>query len=373
MKTEYKICTRCIMDTTDPEIIFSEDGTCNHCSRYDELVQLIGYKKGKSEKQLELLVNKIKEYGRNKEYDAIIGISGGVDSAYLTYLAHKLGLRILAVHVDAGWNTNIAVENIEKLCKKLNIDLHTIVIDWPTMKELQRAYLFSGLPNLDVPQDHVFLSAMYDYALKYNIKYMLNGSNIATESILPKAWGYDAMDYSSIKSVYKTCGRGKSLKKYPHTCLLRYYYLQLKIKRINLLNYVDYSKEGAINMLSKEFDWNYYGGKHYESRFTKFFQSYYLPKRFKYDKKRAHLSSLVVNGELSREEALRQMEDNSIYTLEQMEEDRDYILKKLDITRDEWEAIMSAPLKNEDDYKNNKKIRKFISGLHSKARKMKNK
>lgn len=371
MNSNYKICKRCIMDTTDPEIEFNEDGSCNHCTRYDELVEIAGYKKGKSEKELQALVERIKAEGKNKEYDAIIGISGGVDSAYLAYLANHLGLRVLAVHVDAGWNTNIAVENIQKLCKSLKIDLHTIVIDWPTMKELQRAYLFSGLPNLDVPQDHVFLSAMYKYARRYKIKFMLNGSNLATESILPQAWGYDAMDYTSIKSVYNTCGREQSLKKYPHTSIFNYYYYQLSIKRVNLLNYVDYSKSKAIELLSKEFDWTYYGGKHYESRFTKFFQAYYLPKRFGYNKKRAHLSSLIVNGELSREEALLEMEDDSVYTVEQMNDDRDYILKKLEISIDEWREIMSSPLKREDDYRNSKKIRKFISLLRLKYRKRK--
>lgn len=359
--SDYRICTRCIMDTSDPQIQFDVNGVCNHCHQYDEDVALLGYKGKETDDKLKKLVTEMKVYGQGKEYDCILGISGGVDSAYMAYLTRKLGLRVLAVHVDAGWNSETAVENIQKMCKALKMDLHTIVIDWTTMKELQRAYMFSGLPNLDVPQDHVFLAAMYAYARKYKIKYMLNGSNLATEGILPSAWGYAAIDFRNIKSVYKKCGRGKAIfKKYPHFGVLRYFYYQVNIKRVNLLNYVPYSKKGAMEILEREFDWKYYGGKHFESRFTKFFQAYYLPQKFHYDKKRAHLSSLIVGGEMTREEALEQMEDTKAYPMEEMLEDRDYILKKLDISSNEWEKIMSGPNKCEDDYSNSKNIINFL-------------
>lgn len=364
-KKDYRICTRCIMDTlTDPDISFDENGVCSNCHKYDSDVEIYGYKKGQSEKKLEAIVSEMKRDGRGKEYDCILGISGGVDSAFLAYTASKLGLRILAVHVDAGWNTDIAVENIQKMCSKLNLDLHTIVIDWTVIKELQRAYMFSGLINLDVPQDHVFLAATYRYADKYKIKYMLNGSNLATEGILPAVGGAVAIDFKSIKNVYKRCGRGKSiLKKYPHFGVIKYFYYQQKVKRVNLLNYIPYSKKTAMETLEKEFGWKYYGGKHFESRFTKFFQAYYLPQKFGYDKKRAHLSSLVVGGEMSREQALREMEDDSAYPLEQMLEDRDYILKKLDISMDEWNKIMADPPKKKDDYANNEKIIKILASI----------
>lgn len=353
---EYQICTRCIMDSSDPDICFDSNGICNHCHHYDEVKKKYDFQDKNAE--LEKLIRKIKEDGKGKEYDCILGISGGVDSAYLAYLAKKLGLRVLAVHVDCGWNSEIAVSNIQKLCQKLGYDLHTIVVDWETIKELQRAYMFSGLPNLDIPQDHAFLSAAYAYGLKHHIKYMLNGSNLATEGILPKAWGYDAKDYTAIKDVYKKCGRGMvSLSKYPHMNVMRYFqFLYMnEIIRVDLLNYVDYSKKKAIELLSREFGWQYYGGKHFESRFTKFFQSYYLPKKFGYDKKRAHLSSLVVGGEMTREDAIKEMADSSGYTEEEMIEDRDYILKKLDISSEEWEGIMNAPCKTEDDYRNYKR------------------
>lgn len=373
MTDNYKICTRCIMDTTDPDITFDRNGVCSNCRQYDNNAALYGYKKGKSEKALKQLVRQMKKEGKGKEYDCILGISGGVDSAYMAYAAAKLGLRVLAVHVDAGWNTDIAVENIKKMCDSLKLDLHTVVIDWPAMKKIQRAYMFSGLPNLDVPQDHVFLAAMYQYAHKYKVKYMLNGSNLATEGILPRAWGYAAIDFRNIKSVYKKYGgEKKALKKYPHFGILRYIYYQKTVTRVNLLNYIPYSKKAAMRTLEKNFGWKYYGGKHFESTFTKFFQSYYLPEKFGYDKKRAHLSSLIVGGEMTREEALEEMDDTSAYTKEQMMEDLGYILKKLDISQAEWEQIMRAPVKSEDDYANSKKMIYFFTTVKRKLAMRKN-
>lgn len=360
---EYKICTRCIMDnSSDPLITFDEQGVCCHCKAYDNAIADLPKTAEEKKIQFDKLVNEMKNAGRGKEFDCVLGISGGVDSAYLAYVAHNAGLRILAVHVDAGWNTDIAVDNIKKMCSKLKIELHTIVVDWPTMKELQRAYMFSGLPNIDVPQDHAFLAATIAYARKYNIKYMLNGSNFATEGILPSNYGYSALDFRCIADVYKKCGRGKlSLRKYPKMNLFEYAMVYMaKTRRINLLNYVEYSKTKAIEVLHHEFDWNYYGGKHFESRFTKFFQSYYLPKKFGYDKKRAHISSLIVGGELTREQGLVDMQDYSEYNEVQMLEDRDYILKKLDISLEEWEYIMSTPNKTEDDYRNNKRLVKLL-------------
>lgn len=357
--SHYQICTNCIMDTSDPEITFDEEGVCSHCRNYYAMIDNFIHSFDDKELELQRIVKSIKEDCKSDKYDCVLGISGGVDSAYMAYVAKKCGLRVLAVHVDAGWNSEIAVSNIKKLCTALGIELHTIVVDWTTMKELQRAYMFSGLPNLDVPQDHAFIAAVYEFAAKYRIKYILNGSNFATEGILPQNWGYDAKDYISIKDVYKKCGRGKiSLKKYPHMGIakhIKYNYMGL-VKKINLLNYIPYSKQMAINFLHDEYGWEYYGGKHFESRFTKWFQSYYLPRKFGYNKKRAHLSSLVVGGELSRTDALVQIEDTSEYPEPQMLEDLEYILKKLDITVQEWDAIMAAPCKTEDDYKNCKNI-----------------
>lgn len=360
---EYQICKRCVMDTSsEPTITFDENGVCWHCNNYIKIVNQ--HKRNIPDKQAELMriVDEMKKAGDNKEYDCVLGISGGIDSAYLAYMAKSLGLRVLAVHVDAGWNSEIAVSNIEKLCKALGIELHTIVVDWKTMKELQRAYLFSGLPNCDVPQDHAFCSGVYEYASKYGIKYMLSGSNYATEALLPTVYGYDAMDYTNLKDVYKKNGRGiVSLKKYPHMGLLKYFKMTyLDVKSVKLLDLIDYSKTEAIELLHDRFGWEYYGGKHFESRFTKWFQGYFLKAKWGYDKKRAHISCLVNNDEMTREEALIAMADNTDYPPEQIEEDTEYILKKLDISKDEFKEILNGPKLTEDAYKTNKKNKECL-------------
>ncbi len=357
-------CKRCIMDTSDKEIYFDQNGICNHCHDYDKKKELFGYNLEKSPKEHQKIIDTIKKNEAGKEYDCIIGISGGVDSSFLLHHAIRSGLRVLAVHVDAGWNSDIAVKNIQKICRKLNVELHTIVVDWPSMKELQRAYMFSGLPNLDVPQDHVFLAAMYKYAVKNKIKYMLNGSNIATEGILPKSWAYAATDFRIIRDVFKKHKRFGNLKKFPHFGLLKFLYYNRKITKINLLNYLDYSKEMAIKTLSDEYGWEYYGGKHYESRFTKFFQSYYLPVKFGYDKRLAHLSSLIVGGELDRNKALEIFLNEKPYNELDYKNDRDYILKKLEISESDWDNIIKSRNKSENEYKNNKKILASLLDLY---------
>lgn len=357
---EYKICSRCIMDSTsDPNIILDDQGVCNYCHRFDKVKRKYWISGNKGQKLLEEAVDKMKKDGQGKEYDCILGLSGGVDSSYLAYLAKQYNLRVLAVHVDAGWNSEIAVKNIEKMCKKLDYDLHTVVIDWPTMKAVQRAFMFSGLANLDIPQDHAFIAAVYNMAKKYKIKYILNGGNVATEGILSNAFQYTALDYRHIKGVYHKFGGKKSLKKYPHVTYFDLHFVLpriYKIEMIRLLHYIDYSKKEAMKILEQEFDWQYYGGKHYESRFTKFFQEYYLPKKFGWDKRRDHISSLIVGGEMTREEGLKEMETLPS-TQQEIEEEKNYVIKKLDISQREWDEIMKAPNKTEDDYPSNKKIR----------------
>jgi N-acetyl sugar amidotransferase len=337
------ICTRCVMDVSDPAVTFDAEGVCSCCRRYDEQKALRGYRPGESEKELEALVKQIKTAGEGREFDCIIGISGGVDSAYLAYTAHKLGLRMLAVHVDTGWNSEVAVRNIERLCNQLGLQLHTIVMDWPTMKELQRAYLLSGLANLDVPQDHLLVAAVYRFAREYGVRYVLNGTNIATEGASsPFSKQLSCMDFWHIKSVYRRWGRGKSLRKYQHLSLVQARWKFAAIEQVNLLNYFPYSKKEAIEALTKAFGWEYYGGKHFESRFTKWFQSAYLPRKFGYDKRRYHLSCLINNGEMTRAEALAELAQPP-YPEVQMREDEEYILKKLDISPAQWAKVISEP------------------------------
>jgi N-acetyl sugar amidotransferase len=365
MTKEYQRCTFCIMDTTDPEIVFDDHGRCNHCKRQEYLQQTRGYRKGISEVELSEIIETIKQKQKNKNYDVVVGVSGGVDSAYALEYSVNLGLRVLAVHVDAGWNSEIAVSNIEKLCNALNVDLHTIVIDWSQMKELQRAFILSGLPNLDIPQDHVFMAGVFKFAFKNKVKYMINGSNFATEGILPTSWGYDAMDYRFIKSVYKIHGRKTSIRRLPKLNLIEYSLYNLFIKRINLLNYIQYSKTDALNHLSNKYKWNYYGGKHYESRFTKFFQSYYLVKKYGFDKRIAHLSSQIVNKEIERELALSSIMHSINPTEHSFSSDLDFVLKKTEISHEEWNKVIESTPLAEDDYKNTKKIRRMITKYRS--------
>ncbi len=360
---EYRICNRCVMDTTDPGVTFDEQGYCSACNTYLEQRAIRGYRPGDSERELGALVGQIKRDGTGKEYDVILGISGGVDSAYMAYLANRLGLRILAVHVDTGWNNETAVRNIECMCKKLKLQLHTIVIDWPTMKELQRAYMLSGVANLDVPQDHVFMTAVMRFAKQYGVRYVLNGNNLATEGAsAPFSAQQSCMDYWHILSIYRKHGRGMSLKKYPHLSLWEARWKFPDIIKIDILNHIPYSKKDAMETLTREFGWEYYGGKHFESRFTKYFQSVYLPRKFGYDKRRYHLSCLILNGEMTRGEALDEL-SHPPYPVEQQREDEAYILKKLDIGPAEWQRILDAPPTPNDAYFSQQKLVAFAKRL----------
>ncbi len=255
MKTEHRICTRCVMDTTDPEIKFDENGVCNHCKRYEELVRLKLLTGEEREKRLKEIVGKIKRYGKNKKYDCIIGVSGGVDSSYVAYIAKKLGLRPLAVHLDNGWDTELAISNIEKILKKLDIDLYTYVVDWEEFRDLQLAYFKASVVDIEVVTDHAIIAALYDIADKRKIKYILSGSNIVTEGIMPNSWGYNKNDLRNLKDIYKRYGTVK-LKTYPTMGLFKWlYYRFIKgIQTIPLLNYMDYNKKKAKKLLISEFN-----------------------------------------------------------------------------------------------------------------------
>jgi N-acetyl sugar amidotransferase len=357
---KYQICNRCIMDTSDPKISFDDHGNCSNCNSALELAQKTWFPNESGEKYLNELFEKIKLEEKDKEFDCIIGLSGGVDSSYLAWLTVKKGLRPLVVHVDCGWNSEQAVKNVESVVKKLNIELHTFVVNWEEMKDLQRSFFKASLPDQDIPQDHAIFSALYKFAEKNNIRYVLNGLNFATECILPEAWGHQAMDYRHLRSIHNKYG-GMKLKEYPHvTFFQRYIYFTL-IKRmiiINPLNYINYNKEEAIEILKNELGWQYYGGKHFESRFTKFFQSYYLPLKFKFDKRRAHLSSLIISGQISRNEALNTMKED-LYSEKEINFDLEYVAKKLDWSEEEFRAIINQPPASHHDFPTNEYLFKF--------------
>ena len=275
---------------------------------------------------------------------------------------------MLAVHVDSGWNTEIAEKNIERICEKLNVKLHIYKVDWPTMKELQRAYMLSGVANLDVPQDHLFCAAVFQMAKKFGVKYILNGSNIATEGAsAPFTLQHSYRDTWHLNSIYKKHGRGMSLAKYPRLSLRESYFGLKGVTKINILDMIPYSKQDAMETLSREFGWEYYGGKHFESIFTRYLQSVYQPKKYGYDKRKSHLSCLVLNGEMTREEALEELKLPPC-SLEQQQADERYILEKLEIDPEEWQRILAAPPTPNSDYFSQQKLFDTVKGILGRER-----
>jgi len=353
--SEYTICTRCVMDTSDPWISFDEHGVCNHCRNFEQNIKPNWFPNDQGQQKLIRIANEIKSHSCGKEYDCIIGVSGGVDSSYLLYVAKELlGLRPLAVHIDAGWNSELAVRNIESLTKGLNVDLFTYVVNWDEIRDMQLAYLQSSLANQDVPQDHAFFAKLYEFAVNNRIKYVLTGSNFATESILPKAWGYNPMDARQMLAIHRKFGKEK-LNDFPVSGLFRtyvYYPYIRQMKVVKPLNLMHYNVDEAIQFLSERFGWVYYGGKHFESRWTRFFQSYYLPVKFGFDKRRPHLSSLIVSGQRERTYAMAELQKPA-FDQDTLRDDLNYIAKKLRITPDEFRSLIELPNKNFSDYENN--------------------
>lgn len=358
MSKTFQICTKTVMDTTDPDITFDENGICHYYHQYHNQIKQIVTPSASKEESRKQLIAKIKKDGQGNDYDCVIGISGGVDSSYLAYhLKAKEGLRPLAVHLDGGWNSELAVKNIENLLKKLDIDLYTHVIDWEEMKDLQVAFFKSGVANQDIPQDHAIVALLFKVAKENNIRYILSGHNLATEFVLPVAWGYNALDSKHLKSIHRKFGHVK-LRTYPFISMWDYYFISPFLRRIKIvkfLNYIDYDKKEAMKILERDLGWTYYGGKHYESRFTKFFQSYFLTTRFGYDKRKAHLSSLILSDQMTREEALRELE-KPLYTENELKEDKEFIRKKLDLSAEEFERILQLPVKTYRDYPSNNSL-----------------
>lgn len=360
MKREYKICNRCVMDTTDPDIVFDENGFCNHCTNaIKKLNEIYFIDPSVKKKRLDEIVNKIKSEGKNKKYDCVIGLSGGVDSSYLAYIVVKeLGLKPLAIHVDNGWNSELAVMNIENIVNKLGIDLYTYVINWEEFKDLQKAYLKASVIDLEVLSDNAIVVAIYRIMKKFALKYFLIGFNQAAESIMPSSWLYSPKyDSLNILSIYKRFGSGLKLKTYPIFNFLEYinYRFFNKSRTINVLDMVHYDKNKAISILENELDWRNYGGKHHESIITRFYQSYILPRKFGIDKRRAHLSSLICSKQISREQALIELQ-KPICDPYIIQNDKKYFLKKLEISEEEFEFIMKQKPVPHYNYKSYNKI-----------------
>lgn len=357
MESSMRMCTRCVMDTTAKEIVFDKDGVCSFCHYFDEHVEPI-LKRARSQEGKRLfnqVAESIKNTGKNQQYDSILGLSGGADSSYLAYLAVDSELRPLVVTVDMGWNSETSEQNVERVVSKLRLPLERVVVDFEEMRDLQLAFYKAGVKNCEIPQDHGFLAALYGVAAKHGIRYILTGGNLATESILSKSWGYNAGDLRYLRSVHKRFGTGK-LHQYPTLGFWKrylYYPFIKGIREVRLLNYISYNKAEAKVLLTQEFGWQDYGDKHFESVLTRFFQGYYLPTKFGIDKRKAHLSSLILSGQITRDAALEKLQKPS-YSSEQIQADKAYIAKKLGITLAEWEEILAIPPRNDSEFPSSK-------------------
>lgn len=356
------MCARCVMDTTDPQIQFDEQGFCNHCnaffSNYDQYV----FPGKEGEAKLEGILDQIRNDGKGKPYDCLIGLSGGVDSSYVAYLVKKHGLRPLAIHFDSGWNSEQAVRNIENIVKKLNIDLYTVVCDWPEMQDLQLSYIKAGVINADIPMDQAFMTVLYRIARKRNIKYLIAGHNYETEAIMPQSWVYNNRDSKNLLAIQKRFGKLK-LKRYPVGTIWERIYTRyfFKLRFVQILNYGEsYHKERAMKVLESELDWKYYGGKHYESVFTRFYQGYYLPFRFNVDKRKAHLSAIICSGQITRDQALEELKKPAYPSEELLQQDLEYVPKKLGVSVEAFNKILSEPVHAHTDYPNDASIREFV-------------
>ena len=360
--SNYQICTNCVMDTTDAMIKFDKNGVCDHCHDFEDKVKPYWHTDDRGHRELKAIMEKIKLAGKGKDFDCILGLSGGVDSSYMLHLAVKeFGLRPLVFHVDGGWNSELAVHNINVLIDKLGLDLFTEVINWEEMKDFQLAFFKSGVPHLDIAQDHAFVATLYNFADKHNIKYILNGGNFSTECVTyPMYWLYYGTDMAQIRDIRKQFGT-INMDTYPFSPIFRHkLYLRYMhgIKVVKPLNSMPYIKADALALLEKEYGWKPYPQKHFESRFTKFYEGYWLTERFGFDTRKVQYSSLILTGQMTREEALEKLKKPA-YDPATIEDEFNYIATKLGITPEELRSYFTMPKKYFWDYKNQKSLFNF--------------
>lgn len=348
---QRQTCVRCVMDTSDAAISFDREGVCNHCHAYGAAVATGLHRGDEGRGRLQALVDRIKREGAGQRYDCVIGVSGGVDSTYTALLVKKAGLRPLAVHLDNGWNSEVSVRNIEGIVNRLGIDLYTEVLDWEEFRRLQLAFLRASTPDSEIPTDHAIFATLFRVARRERIRWLIDGGNLATELMVPAGWSHGHADWKYIRELNRLLGAG-ALKTYPRFTLfdqrVRIPWID-RLQRLSWLNYVDYDKASAMKAIRDELGWEYYGGKHYESIYTRFYQGYILKEKFGFDKRKSHLSCLVNAGGLTREEALRELDKPAIEPA-QLQEDRLFVIKKLRVSEREFDEIMAAPAKTFWDY-----------------------
>ena len=347
----------------DYDVYFDEKGICNYYYEYKqaEAEQVLQGMAGKE--KLDHLTAQIKRAGKGKAYDCLIGLSGGVDSTYVAWLVKQLGLRPLAVHLDNGWDSELAVKNVENIINKLGIDLFTLVVNWEEFKDIQLAYLKASVVDIEVVSDHAIFATMYKLAKDKNIGYIISGTNVVTEHIMPPSWLYKKMDFTNLKDIHSQYGSVK-LKTYPTFDFKKYVYYSaiLKLTPISILNYVPYNKKEIKELIKKELDWRDYGGKHYESAFTKFYQAYILTQKFKIDKRKAHLSTLICSQQITKDEALKELE-LPLYDPAQLKSDKEYVCKKFGLTEKEFEDIMKLPVRKHEEFKTDQHLKEGYMNL----------
>lgn len=337
-----KRCVKCVMDESDKDIVFDNDGICNHCHSFKLRKENIIHHSADDETVFLNEIDKIKKLGKNRTYDCVVGVSGGVDSTYLVYLAKKHGLRCLLVHLDNGWDSEFAVDNIQRIVEYSGFDLYTHVIDWEEFKDIQKSFFHSDVIDLELPSDHAIFAIVYKIAIQHKIKVILNGENFATEAIMPEKWNWRKSDAKNIKSIHRRFGTGLKLRTFPFMSTfnrLIYKYL-IGINSIPILNFVRYNKENVISVLENEIGWRRYPGKHYESIFTRFYQGFILPSKFNVDKRKAHLSTLINSGQISRNKAIEILREPT-YDEQLQKQDFEYLCKKLDFKSNELDEYLS--------------------------------
>lgn len=371
MSEFIKTCKRCVMDTSDPSIVFDDQGVCEYCNNFDTTIKPNWHTDVRGQVPLEEMADKIRLAGKGREFDCILGLSGGLDSSYAVYVAkEKMGLRPFLFHVDAGWNTDQAVGNIEKLVDGMGLELHTDVVNWQAVKRMQLAFLRSGIPDQDLVQDAAFFSLLYKFARQHGIKHVITGSNYSTECCRePEAWGgYLGIDTTLFADIWRKHGDGKPIDDFPLVDILVYkvwYQKVLGMKVHHPLNLVPYVKKDAEDELERRFGWQRFKHKHHESRFTRFYEDYWLPRRFGFEKRRAHFSSLIMTGQMTREEALERIakpEMDEHFLAQEFE----YVAHKLDLTVDELQAIFDGPKRTYRDFKNKRNLISLGANLMSK-------